>query len=645
MTTTVETHRFEAETQALLGLVIHSLYTEREIFLRELISNSSDALDRRRIEALSDAGLGVAEGEGEIRLFPDAARRMLTIEDDGIGMTREEMAANLGTIARSGTKAFLQRLAEEGKEGAAQGIGRFGVGFYSAFMVADEVEVVSRRAGTDEATRWKSRGDGTYTLEAAERAAPGTSIVLHLRAADPTEESPRDWTDARFLESVVKRHSDYIDHPIRMEVESWEIERDEDGKPVENGKREKTKSWKTLNARKPLWAHAPKDVAPEAYRDFYRHLTHRFDEPLETIHVAVDAPVEVRAVLFVPSQRGNHMFRPDEMHSRLQLYVRRVLVMQACEDLLPPWLRFVSGVVSSDDLPLNVSRQSLQASPLTQRIRRVLLGKVLTSLEEMRDDDRPRYERFWEALGPVLKEGLAVGGDDESRLAGLVLVRTAAVEGWRTLEEVGKALPEGQEELPWLGGAEIATLRKSPHLEGARKRGHDALLLSDPVDEWIVQRFEDKVGRPVVPLAQGEVRGEDEATRTAREAEEEAHGPLLKALSEALAGSVARVRFSTRLAESPAVLVADEGALGPAMERIMREMNQDVPPTSRTLELNAKHPVVGRLTALLGQENDDPFKDLAHIVLGQALLAEGRLPEDPTDFARRLAAFLGGDRG
>lgn len=642
MSTTVQTHRFEAEVQELLGLVIHSLYTEREIFLRELISNASDALDKRRIAALTDASLETGDEEPEIRLEPQRATRTLAIHDNGIGMTREELVENLGTLARSGTRAFLERLREAGQSDAGQLIGRFGVGFYASFMVADEVEVISRKAGTATASRWRSKADGTYTVEDAERDRPGTTVLLHLKALDPEDEGAQDWTDTQVLERVVRRHSDFVEAPIRMDVETWEIERGPDGKPKEGGERKKVTQTRTLNARTPLWARPKAEVTAEALSDFYHHITRAFDEPLESVHVVTDVPVEVRALLFVPSEPPADWQQEAVRTSQVALYVRRVLIMPACEDLLPPWLRFVRGVVSSDDLPLNVSRQSLQAHPVVRRIRKLLVGKVLGTLEALRDGDRPKYEQFFEAFGPILKEAIYAGEDDEGRVARLLLVRSTKGDGWRTLDAYVDELPADQESLLWLSGADAATLKRSPHLEAARAKGHDVLLLGDPVDEWVIGRMREYRDKPFRSLAQGGAPAEAEEARTAREEKEKEHGDLLAAVGEVLSGQVARVRYSARLAESPAVLVADEGALGPNMERVMKQMHRGMPVAPRTLELNPEHAVTERLRALHGADpKGEAFQDLAWLLLEQARLAEGQAPEDPVAFAERLARWLG----
>ena len=642
--TAAERHAFGAEVQELLGLVIHSLYTEQEIFLRELLSNASDALDKRRIAALTDGTL-LPEGEElGILLEADAEGRTLTVSDNGIGMTREELIENLGTIARSGTRAFLERLAEAGKEGAGQLIGQFGVGFYASFMVADEVEVISRAAGSDEAHRWRSKADGTFTVEPASREGVGTSVLLHLKPKDVSDEQARDYTDHYTLSDIVRRHANYVEHPIRMERERWEIERDDEGKPVEDGERKKVVDLEILNARTPLWEQPKKDVTEDAALAFYRQLTHAMDKPLETLHVVTEVPVEVKALLFVPTERPMNWMRTPELTAKVALYVKRVLIMPACEDLLPPWLRFVRGVVASDDLPLNVSRQTLQAHGMTRRIRSMLTGKVLSALESIRDKERGRYETFFAAFGSTLKEGIAMGDEHADRLRALSLFRGAKGPERMTLDEYVEAMPEDQEHIYYLIGADEDTLARSPHLEACRAKGWNVLLLGDGVDEWVVQHVSEHKGKTLKALAEGEAAAEDDEARERRQAQEGEHADLLKAMGALLSDHIASVRFSSRLADSPAVLVAEAGAMGPAMERMMREMNASYEGNKRILELNPEHAIVARLRSLHEADAEGAaFADLVHLVHGQARLAEGSAPTDALDFADRLARWLGGD--
>ena len=647
MTAQVETRRFEAEVQELLGLMIHSLYTEKEIFLRELISNASDALDKLRIEALTNEGLVSADDVLEIRIEADAAERTVSVVDGGIGMSREELAENLGTIARSGTRAFLEQL-EAAKQGgdAASMIGQFGVGFYASFMVADEVVVESRKAGTEHGARWRSKADGEFTLEDAEGLPRGTRVTLHLKPVEPDAEDKQDFADPHALAAIVKRHSDFVEHPIRMDMEEWEIERDEEGKPVEGGERKKTVVTKTLNSQKPLWARPRSEISDEDYKEFYKHVAHDWNDPLEHLHVVADVPVSYTAVLFVPSQRPLDMLRGPEGKSQISLYVRRVLIMRDCEDLLPVWLRFVRGVVESDDLPLNVSRQTLQANPLTRRIQKHLVSRLLKTLRTMLADDRERYQQFFDAFGSVLKEGIYYGDDDDHRVSSLCLWRGTTAETPMTLDEYVEQMPSDQEAIYFITGGDADTLAASPHLEAYRAKGTEVLLLSDPVDEWVLSRLDTYRDKPLKAVTHGEAPVEEEQERKAREEKQETHKDLLEALQTALDEHVSEVRFTSRLKDSPAVLVSQEGALSPSMERMLREIHGEAPATKRILELNPDHALMTRLQSRFASgAESEAFRSYAKLLFGQALLAEGSPLPDPAAFSRLVTNLMvgGGD--
>jgi molecular chaperone HtpG len=619
MTTEATTHRFEAEVQELLGLMIHSLYTQKDVFLRELISNASDACDKLRLAALTDASL---RGEGEeprIDIEIDRDARTLSVVDNGIGMSREEMAANLGTLARSGTRAFLEDLKQ--REGAAAEalIGQFGVGFYSAFMVADEVVVTSRRAGSGEGARWASKADGTYTLEDAEVPRHGTRVTLHVpeRAEAEDGEEP-DWLDPAVIRRTVKRHSDFVEHPIRLGDE-------------------------VLNSRKPLWARPAKEISAQEHAEFYRHLAHDFHDPAKVVHVRAEVPVEFTALLYVPAARRPEFLERPEATSRIALYVRRVLIMPDCADLLPPWLRFVRGVVECPDLPLNVSRQALQANPITRRIRRHLEGKVLGALGELLAEDRATYEAFFQAEGRVLKEGIAHGADDDNRLSKLCLFPSSSGEGLTTLEAYVERMPAEQEAVWVLAGMDLPTARTSPLLEAFRAKGQEVLLLCDPVDEWMLPRLTTFGGRKLEAIDRGEVGLEGEEARREREAKEASHKDLLAAVRVALQDDVAAVRFSSRLKDSPAVLVRPEGAASASLERLLREVGgADVPTSKPILELNPDHPLVARMEVLRGSE-PQRLAEYARLLFGQALLLEGSPLPDAAGFARLLTALMVGE--
>ena len=629
-----QTLGFQAEVQDLLSLVVHSLYKTREIFLRELVSNASDAIDKRRHEALTHPALGWGEAEGgAIELRPDPAARTLTVSDDGIGMDRDDLVSSLGTIARSGTKAFLQRLAEAGAN-RPELIGQFGVGFYSSFIVADKVVVETRKAGGAQGWRWSSDGKSGYTVEPIERERVGTDVTLHLREfhGGEDEDDPADFLREFELRDTIRRWSDFVAHPIRMEVE----QRVEDDDGNETSRRETV----VLNSRRPLWSRSKDEIKKEEYDEFYRRLAHDWTPPFETVHFKAEGSLEYTALLFVPDRRPTDLYDGTQGRSRIALYVRRVLIMQECEDLLPSWLRFVRGVVDSSDLPLNVSREVLQNDGKVRAIGKRLVKRVLESLDGVLRDDRARYERFWKNFGAVLKEGIWQGADDEGRVAKLCLWESTHEGGLATLDEYVARMKEGQEGIWYLAGNDRLALSNSPHLEGPRKRGEEVLFLVDPIDEWVVQRLTEWSGRKLVALDR-RTDAEDPAAKEAREALDREHREALDAMEGTLAKSVKQVRFTTRLEESPAVLVSDENAVSPHMQRILRAANQDVAQEKRVLELNAAHPLVQRLLA----DAKDPARtervgELTEVLFGQAVLAEGGSLEDPGRFAKLLARLL-----
>ena len=616
-----ETFSFQAETKELLDLVIHSLYTHREIFLRELVSNASDALDKLRFEALTNRELDAAASGLEIRLEPEPKARVLKVIDNGIGMTRAEVIENIGTIARSGTKKFLEALAQSGEKAALpELIGRFGVGFYSAFLVADEVELVTRKAGEPRGVRWRSKGDGAYTLEDAADAELGTSVVLHLKPVEETE--GRDFTAEHELRALVRRYSDFIGYPIQLVTGS--------------GKDRKSE---TLNSQKPLWTRPRDQIEEGEYAEFYRHLTHDWTEPLETIHFKAEGTTEFAALVFVPAARPLDLFDPASRRSKLSLYVRRVFITNECEELLPAWLRFLPGVVDSSDLPLNVSRETLQATRQTGQIKKRLTRKVLDALKSMQKERAQDYERFWKAFGPILKEGLYADDEFRDELAKLALFRSSAGDAWRTLEQVVADMPVKQKEIYALVATDAESAARSPHLEAFRAKGFEVLFWTDPVDEFVLQRFREFEGRPIRRVDQGEVELLEEGEKTERAARAKELAPLFEAVRKELAESISDVRPSSRLTESPACLVASENALSPQLARVLRDAGQPVPEEKRVLELNPTHPLVTRLSELL-ERDPARFAEDAQLVLDLARVAEGAPPADPAAFARRVGDLV-----
>jgi len=635
MTTTHETHRFQAEVQELLGLVIHSLYKQREIFLRELVSNASDAIDKLRFESLTHPEYGGADG-CSIRIVPDAEARTLTIVDDGIGMNHDELVSNLGTIARSGTRAFLEKLKGAG-DGRPELIGQFGVGFYSSFMVADEVTVETLRAGETRAWRWRSGGQGEYTIEPCERSERGTSVTLRLRAkaadADDDEADPAAFLDEFTIRDVVKRYSDFVSVPIRMETEG------DDGK----------KELATLNTMKPLWSRPKEDVKREEYDEFYRRLTHDWTPPREIVHFKAEGTTEYTALLFVPARRPMDLFEGAERGSKLALYVKRVLIMPECADLLPTWLRFVRGLVDSPDLPLNVSREVLQHNSAVRAIQKRLVKRVIESLTTMLETRREDYREFWRDFGVVLKEGIWAGADDDGRLSKLLLFEStrATDEGeataTTTLAEYVARKKDDQKVIWYLAGEARAVLRNSPHLETFAKRGVEVLLFTDPIDEWILQRLTTFEGLPLKAIDRGELDLEAASEKEAREALDREHRDLLTALETRLSNDVKTVRFTSRLSDSPAVLLNDEQGVSAHMERILRAANQEVKHEKRILELNPDHALVKRLRDLHASDpRSERVGELVEMLHGQALLSEGSPLPDPSRFARLVNRLIVG---
>lgn len=617
--TTAERHEFQTEVRQLLDLMIHSLYSHKGVFLRELISNASDALDKRRFEALTRPELA-SPGESAIDLAVDAGARTLSVADAGIGMTRQEVVDNIGTIARSGSREFL-KLVQQHQGGAVppELIGQFGVGFYSSFMVADRVVLITRRAGEEQATRWESSGDG-YTIADDERAAPGTTVTLHLKPADE-EDGVDDYTAAPVLRRLVKQFSDFVAYPIRLGDE-------------------------TLNSMKAIWTRPRDEVSDEEHREFYRHIAHDFLPPLERIHVHIEGTFEARALLYIPSRAPFDLFHREGAGRGLQLYVRRVFIMDDCKDLLPAWLRFVRGIVSADDLSLNVSREMLQKDRQIQAMRRHLVRRILGALEEMAKGQRERYTEFWREFGPVLKEGLVSLDDERDRILDLVLApSTRHPQELTGLAEYAGRMKDGQDAIYYMTGGSRAAVEASPHLEAFRARDYEVLLFTDAVDELWLQRPPEFEGKPLRSVARGEVTlgTEEERKRAAdaRQEREEGFKDLLLRLRAALQDHVKEVRLSSRLTSSPACLVGEAGDLTPQLQELLRRTGQEVPAVKRILELNPAHPVLSRLQAALDRDRNDPIvQEYAELLYGQAVLAEGGQLPDPGGFSRRVADLM-----
>lgn len=640
MTDAAETYVFQAETTRVLDLVIHSLYTHKEIFLRELISNASDALDRLRYESLTRPGL-MTEGETlEIRLEADRERRTLTVRDNGIGMSRDELVAHLGTIAKSGTRELAQAAQRAGSaQAAADLIGQFGVGFYSAFMVADRVEVSSRRAGEDRAWLWSSEGAGSFAVRESEREGHGATVTLHLKPVDEDNGLP-DFVDPRVLQRVVRKYSDFVTYPVITRMERSEVERDADGKVLEGRARTVVEDT-VLNSRRPLWARPSAEVTPEEHHEFYRHLTHDWVDPLRVITAKAEGVMEYQALMYVPG-RAPLPFELDPNAAGLQLYSKRILIMERCPNLLPPYLRFVRGVVDSADLPLNVSREMLQHDRHIAAMRRFLTKKVVDGLEGTAAREPETYLTLWGLFGRFLKEGVASDAEHRDALVRLLRFPSSRSETALTsLPEYVTRMKPDQREIVFVTGESRKVVQSSPHLEAFLARGWEVLLLLDPVDELVVEWVRELEGHPLRSAAKGEVPGAAEVAAEASGDPEELR-PLLDFLRQQLAEQVREVRLSRRLTSSPACLVGDEQDLSPQLERILHASGAEVPASRRILELNPDHEVVRRLAGRHAAEPGSPaLADAAQVLLGYALVAEGSPLPDPAGFARALAALLG----
>ncbi len=645
-----ETHAFQTEAAQLLDLMIHSVYSHKEIFLRELISNASDAIDKLRYEALTNGDLKKFTEDPHIRISADPDSRTLRISDNGIGMTHDEIVENIGTIAHSGTQEFAAMIKKakakaKTSELPPELIGQFGVGFYSSFMVADKVELVSRGASEEKAWKWTSgSGSGSYTLEPAERDEPGTTITLHLRKSEDEEDS-EDYTAEWTIRNIVRKYSDFVNYPVRMKVERTEIERDEEGKPVEGAEEKKVEKDEVLNSMKAIWTRPEKEVTEEEYKDFYKHISHDWTDPLERITYKAEGTSEYRSLLYFPSKAPMDLFLADGDHG-ISLYVKRVFIMNDCKELIPEYLRFMRGVVDSEDLSLNISREILQQNRHVKTIRKSLTRKVIESLKQMRKDRPENFKTFWGEFGKVVKEGLFRDTDRRDDLLEFCTFATTDNPAEETtLTEYIERMKDGQEHIYYINGRTRESVEKSPHLESFREKGFEVLLLTDPVDElWVqsVYNFKDKSLKSV-SKGMADAGTEDERKEAEEKIKEksEACKSLFESMQKALDEYVKEVRLSTRLTTSPACLVSDEMDMTVQMEQMLRATGQDVPRVKRILEINPDHEILGKLQAIFEKDPEDSrLTDTAELLHGQALLAEGLQPPDPNAFSRKMAELI-----
>lgn len=634
-----ETFEFQVEARQLLQLMIHSVYSNKDVFLRELVSNASDALDKLRLEKLRDDALDADVSDLHIEIDVDKEARTLTVRDNGIGMSYDEVGKLIGTIANSGTATFLQELKEAKDAAGAEGlIGQFGVGFYSGFMAADEVTLVTRRAGESQGTRWTSRGEATYTLETVADAPQGTSVTLHLKPADP-ENQLHDYTSPWKIREIVKRYSDFITWPIRM-VPDAAAPGDGDGA----GDGDTAPEPETLNSMKALWARSRDEVSDDEYHELYKHISHDWREPLETIRLQAEGTFEYQALLFVPTHAPHDLFTRDFKRG-VQLYVKRVFIMDDCEALLPPYLRFVKGVVDAADLSLNVSREILQQDRHIRMMQRRLTKKVLSTVKEFMTKDADRYATFWREFGTVVKEGLL--SDTENRDAILAVssfATTHADDEPTTLAQYVERMKDGQDDIYYITGESRQSIENSPHMEAFRDKGIEVLLLTDPVDEVWVDAVGEYEGKPLRSVTKGEIdlaAEGDEKAGEEREKQAEDYAALLGWMREQLDEDIKEVRLSARLTVSAACVVSDAHDLTPALENMYRAMGQEVPRTKRILELNPGHPLVKGLNqAYKEREDRTELAESADLLLTLAVLAEGGQPKDPARFVKLVADRL-----
>ncbi|MBR0103889.1 MAG: molecular chaperone HtpG [Selenomonadaceae bacterium] len=630
----IEKLEFQAETKRLLDLVVNSIYTNKEIFLRELISNASDALDKLRIESLTNSELA-SDDEPEIFVVPDAATKTITISDNGIGMTREEVISNIGTIAKSGTKDFLDKLREASGSAAQELIGQFGVGFYSAFIVAEEVELLTRKAGTDSGVKWTSDGAGEYSIEDFDKETHGTTIVLHLKK-DFCGDGEYNFTDAHEVERLIKKYSDFVRYPIKM---NFEVKgKDEDKPEIEI---------RTVNSMKPLWTRNKSEITREEYDEFFKQQMHEWEAPLEVFHVKAEGTVEYTALLCIPKRAANNLYYSD-YEAGLQLYSRHVFIMDKCKDFLPDYLRFVKGLVDSPDLPLNISREILQQSVEVKVIGKALEKNIQKQLGKMLKDDRDKYEEFWREFGKSLKIGVYNSMFDtklKDALKDLLLFPTSNDGGkLSTLAEYVSRMPDFQKNIYVAAGKDASAIEQLPQMELLRERGLEVIYLTDPVDEFAIQVLHEYAEKHFQSITQENFELDDaESQKVKAEVEEIAktHEDLLKDVKEAIGGDVKEVRLTSRLKSGAVCLVTGEGGPSLTMEKTFAAMNNPLFKATQILELNPNHAVFKKLESLHEGGKDSPaFKDLCTTLYALALLMEGVMPNNPADLANKVTELL-----
>ncbi|MBQ1876819.1 MAG: molecular chaperone HtpG [Selenomonas sp.] len=646
-----ETHAFQAETKQLLDLMIHSIYTNHEIFLRELISNASDAIDKVHYESLTNHDILEGDEDYEIFLVPDKDSHTLTISDNGIGMNKDELIENIGTIAKSGTKAFLEQLKKAKEENAAvddkEMIGQFGVGFYSAFMVAEKVTIVTRKAGEQQAWRWESTADGSYTLEECEKEKRGTTITIQLGKEFYGDDAEENFTDTYKIEGLVKKYSDYVRYPIKMNFTWEETPKDKDGKPIEGAEKVQKSEVRTLNSMQPLWAKNKSEVKDEEYNEFFKQQFHEWEDPMEVFHTKAEGTVEYTALLAIPAKAPFNLYHTD-YEPGLQLYSRHVFIMDKCKDLLPNYLGFMKGLVDSPDLSLNISRELLQQSRELKTIGRALEKNILKTLGKKLKNQREWYEKFWNEYGKSLKIGIYnsiyEGSDTVDKLKDLILFMSSKDEKLVTLKEYVERMPESQKKIYYATAKDKETIEHLPQLETLKDKGYEVLYLLDPVDEFCVETIREYEGKSFQSISRGDLDLDDAESQEVKKETEEIqkdNGDLLKDIKDVLGDKVAEVKVSARLKSSAVCLVADANGPSLSMEQTFQGMDNPMFKAKRILEINPHHQLFQHLQQLHeGGKDSQEFKDYCGLLYSQALLMEGMLPDNPVELAQKLAQLM-----
>jgi molecular chaperone HtpG len=634
-----ETHEFKTEVKQLLNLIINSLYSNREIFLRELISNSSGAIDKLRFKAQTEKGILGDDTEFKIRIERDAIKNTLTVEDNGIGMTYDEVLENIGTIAQSGTNAFLEAMEKLNKEDAItpELIGQFGVGFYSSFIVAEKVTLLTRVAGSDKAVRWESFGNGEFTITEDEKGSRGTLITLELKKK---EEGEPDFTDEWTIRNIVKQHSDFVAYPIVMEVEKdepipeAEQIKDSDGKTIGETSRKVVKE-DTLNSMKAIWSKNKNEVGDEEYNEFYQHISHDWNPPLEKLHLKLEGTTEYTALLYIPSQAPFDLFNPESKHG-VHLYCKRVFIMDDCQELMPEYFRFIKGVVDAPDLNLNISREILQQDRLVRNIRRNLVKKLFGLLNGLEPET---YEKFWEEFGAVLKVGVQTDFENKTKIADLLRYRTTKSDGkWRSLKEYVAAMQPDQKEIYYITGENLSALINSPLLEQLKSKDVEVLLMTDPIDEWVTQALTEYDSKKLKSAEKGDLDLDK-----VDEDKKDHYETLFKHIRAQLEDTIKEVRPSTRLTDSVACLSGDTYDMSGYMEKILKSAGQPTPENKRVLELNMAHPVMEKVHAMFEADKDDArLKEYIHLLLDLAIIGEGGKVADPSRFSKLVGDLMAG---